>query len=76
MFNLTWLDYAYFFVLLASTVWATIRGGIYETVATLSWVVAAITARFVSPMLDKIFQGWFGICFNTQRQKIIGNSNV
>jgi membrane protein required for colicin V production len=61
MFNLTWLDYAYFFVLLASTVWATIRGGIYETVATLSWVVAAITARFVSPMLDKIFQGWFGV---------------
>ena len=65
MFNLTWLDYAYFFVLLASTVWATIRGGIYETVATLSWGVAAITARFVSPMLDKVFQGWFGVSEST-----------
>ncbi|MBR6363810.1 MAG: CvpA family protein [Alphaproteobacteria bacterium] len=61
MFNLTWLDYSYVAVLLASTVWATIRGGIYETVATLSWVVAAVTARFVSPMLDKLFQGWFGV---------------
>ena len=61
MFNLTGLDYAYVGVLLASTVWATIRGGIYETIATLSWVVAAITARFVSPMLDKLLQGWFGL---------------
>ena len=61
MFNLTGLDYAYIGILLASTVWATIRGGIYETIATLSWVVAAITARFVSPMLDKLLQGWFGL---------------
>ena len=61
MFNLTGLDYAYVGILLASTVWATIRGGIYETIATLSWVVAAITARFVSPMLDKLLQGWFGL---------------
>lgn len=65
MFNLTWLDYIYIAVLLASTVWATIRGGIYETVATLSWVVAAVTARFVSPMLDKLFQGWFGLSEST-----------
>lgn len=65
MFNLTWLDYIYVAVLLASTVWATIRGGIYETVATLSWVVAAVTARFVSPMLDKLFQGWFGLSEST-----------
>jgi len=61
MFDLTGLDYAYIGILLASTVWATIRGGIYETIATLSWVVAAITARFVSPMLDKLLQGWFGL---------------
>ena len=61
MFNLTVLDYAYVGILLASTVWATIRGGIYETIATLSWVVAAVTARFVSPMLDKLLQGWFGL---------------
>lgn len=65
MFNLTWLDYIYVAVLLASTVWATIRGGIYETVATLSWVIAAVTARFVSPMLDKLFQGWFGLSEST-----------
>ncbi|MBO7508770.1 MAG: CvpA family protein [Alphaproteobacteria bacterium] len=61
MFGLTWLDYGYVGILLASTIWATIRGGIYETVATLSWVVAAVTARFVSPMLDKLLQGWFGL---------------
>ena len=61
MFNLTSLDYVYIGVLLASTVWATIRGGIYETIATLSWVVAAVTARFVSPMLDNLSQGWFGL---------------
>ena len=65
MFNLTWLDYSYVVVLLASTVWATIRGGIYETVATLSWVVAAVTARFVSPMLDTLFQKWFGLTEST-----------
>lgn len=61
MFNLTGLDYAYVVLLLGSTVWATIRGGIYETIATLSWVVAAITARFVSPMLDELLQSWFGL---------------
>lgn len=65
MFNLTTLDYIYIGILLASTVWATIRGGIYETVATLSWVVAAITARYVSPMLDKLLQGWFGLTDST-----------
>lgn len=65
MFDLTWLDYIYIGVLLASTVWATIRGGIYETVATLSWVVAAVTARFVSPMLDGLLQSWFGLTEST-----------
>lgn len=65
MFNLTLLDYIYVGILLASTVWATIRGGIYETVATLSWVVAAITARFVSPMLDGLLQSWFGLAEST-----------
>ena len=61
MFDLTLLDYVYIGILLASTIWATIRGGIYETVATLSWVVAAVTARFVSPMLDGLLQSWFGL---------------
>ena len=65
MFNLTGLDYIYIGILLASTIWATIRGGIYETVATLSWVVAAVTARFVSPMLDGLLQSWFGLAEST-----------
>ena len=65
MFNLTWVDYLYIAILLGSTVWATIRGGIYETIATISWVVAAITARFVSPMLDELLQSWFGLAEST-----------
>jgi len=65
MFNLTALDYIYVGVILASTIWATIRGGIYETVATMSWVVAAITARFVSPLLDGLLQSWFGLSEST-----------
>ncbi|MDR2413143.1 MAG: CvpA family protein [Rickettsiales bacterium] len=59
MFDLTILDYIYIAVVLASTVWATIRGGVYETVATISWIIAAIAARFVSPMLDVLLQHWF-----------------
>lgn len=65
MFDLTILDYIYVGVILASTIWATIRGGIYETVATLSWVVAAVSARFISPFLDKLLQGWFGLSEST-----------
>lgn len=65
MFDLTTLDYIYVGVILASTIWATIRGGIYETVATMSWVVAAITARFVSPFLDGLLQSWFDLSEST-----------
>ncbi len=65
MFDLTILDYIYVGVILASTIWATIRGGIYETVATLSWVVAAVSARFISPFLDKLLQSWFGLSEST-----------
>ena len=65
MFDLTSLDYVYIIVLLASTVWATIRGGVYETIATLSWVVAAIVARFASPWLDSMFQSWFKLSDST-----------
>ena len=61
MFDLTVLDYIYIGVILASTVWATIRGGVYETIATLSWNVAAISARFVSPYLDELLQKWFNV---------------
>lgn len=65
MFDLTSLDYIYIGVLLASTIWASVRGGVYETVATLSWVVAAFAARFVSPSLDKLLQGIFDLSGST-----------
>ena len=65
MLDLTALDYIYVVVIIASTVWATVRGGIYETIATLSWVVAAIAARFVSPYLDTLLQGWFKLSEST-----------
>ena len=65
MFDLTVLDYVYVGVLLVSTVWATFRGGVYETIATLSWVVAAIAARFASPWLDTLLQRWFGVSEST-----------
>ena len=65
MFDLTTFDWIYVGVLVASTVWASIRGGIFETVATLSWVIAAIAARFISPLLDKLLQGWFDLTAST-----------
>lgn len=65
MFDLTTLDYIYVGVLVASTIWATIRGGIFETVATLSWVIAAFAARFISPLLDKLLQSWFDLSAST-----------
>lgn len=65
MFDLTVLDYIYVGVVLASTIWATFRGGVYETIATLSWVVAAISARFASPWLDAMLQRWFDLSEST-----------
>ena len=65
MFDLTALDYVYIVVVLVSTIWATVRGGVYETIATLSWVVAAIAARFVSPILDGWLQSWFKLSEST-----------
>ena len=65
MFDLTIMDYAYVLVVIVSTIWATVRGGIYETIATMSWVVAAITARFVSPYLDNLLQDWFNVSGST-----------
>lgn len=65
MFDLTSIDYIYVAVVLVSTIWATIRGGVYETIATLSWVVAAIAARFISPMLDGLLQSWFNLSEST-----------
>ncbi|MBN1324873.1 MAG: CvpA family protein [Alphaproteobacteria bacterium] len=65
MFDLTTLDYIYIAIVLSSTVWATIRGGVYETVATFSWILAAVVARVVSPMLDNVFQQWFELSEST-----------
>lgn len=65
MLDLTTLDYIYVGVVVASTVWASIRGGIFETVATLSWVIAAFAARFISPWLDKLLQSWFDLSAST-----------
>ena len=65
MFDLTCLDYIYIAIVFASTVWATIRGGVYETIATLSWVVAAMAARFASPTVDVWLQNWFGLSEST-----------
>ncbi|MBR1380103.1 MAG: CvpA family protein [Alphaproteobacteria bacterium] len=65
MFDLTTLDYIYIGIILASTVWATIRGGVYETIATLSWVLAAVCARFTSPWLDDLLQRWFHLTEST-----------
>ncbi len=65
MLDLTVLDYIYVGVVLASTLWATFRGGIYETIATLSWVVAAFAARIASPWLDALLQRWFDLTEST-----------
>ena len=72
MFDLTVLDYVYVGVLLLSTIWATIRGGVFETIATLSWVVAAIAARFVSPWLDALLQKWFSLSESTVGTLVAG----
>lgn len=65
MFDLTVLDYIYVGVIVLSTIWATFRGGVYETISTLAWVVAAVAARFVSPWLDTLLQSWFKLSEST-----------
>ena len=65
MFDLTVLDYIYVGIVVASTLWATLRGGVYETIATMSWVVAAIAARIASPWLDNLLQLWFDLSEST-----------
>jgi membrane protein required for colicin V production len=61
MSDFTLLDYAYAAVSIGSIAWAFMRGGVYEMVATLSWLAAAITSRFVSPILNGLFQKLFGL---------------
>jgi membrane protein required for colicin V production len=65
MFDLTILDYIYIATVIGSTIWATVRGGIYETIATLSWVIAGFAARFISPYLDGLLQKWFDLSSST-----------
>ena len=61
MFDLTSFDYIYIIVLLASTVWASMRGGVYETLTMVAWVIAALCARYISPYLNEMFQSWFNL---------------
>ncbi len=65
MFELTLFDYIYIGIVFISTTWATIRGGVYETVATLSWIASAIAARFISPLIDEKLQIWFSLSEST-----------
>ena len=65
MLELTALDYIYVVMVIGSAIWATVRGGIYETIATISWVIAAFAARFVSPYLDGLLQNWFKLSEST-----------
>jgi len=55
-FDLTILDFLFFGVIIISTLWAFARGGVFETVATTSWIVSAVAARFVSPWLETQIQ--------------------
>ena len=59
MTDLTLFDYIYVVVTFGSILWAFIRGGVYELVATFSWLAAALASRFVSPWLNEVFQKWF-----------------
>jgi len=59
--DFTLFDYAYFAVAILSTAWAFMRGGVYELVATISWLVAAVLSRFISPGLNEFFQKIFSL---------------
>ena len=61
MTDFTLLDYIYFAVVFGSTIWAFARGGVFEMVATFSWLVAAVTSRFISPELNILLQRIFGL---------------
>ena len=65
MFDLTSFDYIYIAVLAISTIWAFMRGGVYETLTMVSWVLAALAARWFSPSLNDTFQGWFNLTEST-----------
>ncbi|MDR2685432.1 MAG: CvpA family protein [Rickettsiales bacterium] len=54
-------DYIYIAVVLASTFWAFARGGVFETVATMSWIVSAIMARFTSSAIEAQLQKMFAL---------------
>jgi len=60
MNSFTFFDYIYIAVVLGSTLWAFARGGVYEMVATISWLVAAFASNFISPALNEVLQKTFG----------------
>jgi membrane protein required for colicin V production len=59
--DFTLIDYLYIAVAFISTIWAFSRGGVYELVATMSWVVAALLSRFLSPDINEFLQKTFGL---------------
>ncbi|MDR1071187.1 MAG: CvpA family protein [Rickettsiales bacterium] len=61
MTDFTLFDYIYFGVAFGSTIWAFVRGGTYEMVATISWAAAAFASRFASPWLNDFFQKIFAL---------------
>lgn len=61
MTDFTILDYIYMIVAVGSTIWAFVRGGVYEMIATGSWLAAAVASRFASPWLNGVFQKAFNL---------------
>jgi membrane protein required for colicin V production len=61
LIDFTLFDYIYIAVAIGSTIWAFGRGGVYELVATFSWLVAALASRFASPWLNEFFQKMFSL---------------
>jgi uncharacterized membrane protein required for colicin V production len=61
MSDFTLLDYIYIGIAVGSTIWAFVRGGVYEMVATISWMAAAFASRFISPWLNDFLQKVFGL---------------
>ncbi|MDR1027189.1 MAG: CvpA family protein [Rickettsiales bacterium] len=56
MTDFTLFDYLYIAVAFGSALWAFYRGGVYELVATISWIAAALSSRFVSPAINDFLQ--------------------
>jgi len=61
MSGFTLFDYIYIVVSLGSIIWAFFRGGVYELVAAMSWLIAAVSSRFISPAINNFMIGAFGL---------------